>query len=157
MHGHTDFGLTTLLFSVPISCLQIWGRDEKYGKVHGGSSPRQLDNRVTERCPRDSRRVTRGHGRTESAGFNWYRPDWNDITRVPTCLHPFMDEIEEFANYLTTSGRDGKVHGGSSPRQLDNRVTERCPRDSRRVTRISPVCPHASTPLWMRSKSSPTI
>lgn len=29
MHGHTDFGLTTLLFSVPISCLQIWGRDEK--------------------------------------------------------------------------------------------------------------------------------
>lgn len=30
MHGHTDFGLTTLLFSVPISCLQIWGRDEKW-------------------------------------------------------------------------------------------------------------------------------
>ncbi|KAJ6185606.1 hypothetical protein N7519_006907 [Penicillium mononematosum] len=35
--------------------------------------------------------------------FNWYKPDWNDITRVPTCLHPFMDEIEEFANYLTKS------------------------------------------------------
>ncbi|KAL4908303.1 hypothetical protein BDW74DRAFT_174993 [Aspergillus multicolor] len=30
MHGHTDFGLTTLLFSVPISCLQIWGHDEKW-------------------------------------------------------------------------------------------------------------------------------
>jgi isopenicillin N synthase-like dioxygenase len=30
MHGHTDFGLTTLLFSVPISCLQIWGKDEKW-------------------------------------------------------------------------------------------------------------------------------
>ncbi|KAH7139574.1 hypothetical protein B0J11DRAFT_421674 [Dendryphion nanum] len=30
MHGHTDFGLTTQLFSVPISCLQIWGRDEKW-------------------------------------------------------------------------------------------------------------------------------
>lgn len=30
MHGHTDFGLTTLLFSVPISCLQIWGRDEEW-------------------------------------------------------------------------------------------------------------------------------
>ncbi|KAJ5975397.1 hypothetical protein N7481_009104 [Penicillium waksmanii] len=30
MHGHTDFGLTTQLFSVPISCLQIWGRDEQW-------------------------------------------------------------------------------------------------------------------------------
>ncbi|KAG9592356.1 Clavaminate synthase-like protein, partial [Aureobasidium melanogenum] len=30
MHGHTDFGLTTLLFSVPISCLQIWGKDEQW-------------------------------------------------------------------------------------------------------------------------------
>jgi isopenicillin N synthase-like dioxygenase len=30
MHGHTDFGLTTLLFSVPISCLQVWGRDEQW-------------------------------------------------------------------------------------------------------------------------------
>jgi isopenicillin N synthase-like dioxygenase len=28
MHGHTDFGLTTLLFSVPISCLQIWKDDQ---------------------------------------------------------------------------------------------------------------------------------
>jgi isopenicillin N synthase-like dioxygenase len=35
--------------------------------------------------------------------FNWYKPDWQDINRVPTCLHPFMDEIEEFANYLTKS------------------------------------------------------
>jgi len=33
MHGHTDFGLTTLLFSVPISCLQIWGRDEQWHYV----------------------------------------------------------------------------------------------------------------------------
>lgn len=33
MHGHTDFGMTTLLFSVPISCLQIWGRDEKWWYV----------------------------------------------------------------------------------------------------------------------------
>ncbi len=30
-------------------------------------------------------------------------PDWNDITRVPSCLHPFMDEIEAFCNYLTQS------------------------------------------------------
>lgn len=30
MHGHTDFGLTTQLFSVPISCLQIWGDDEEW-------------------------------------------------------------------------------------------------------------------------------
>ncbi|KAL5363297.1 Clavaminate synthase-like protein [Aspergillus floccosus] len=33
MHDHTDFGLTTLLFSVPISCLQIWGRDEQWHYV----------------------------------------------------------------------------------------------------------------------------
>ncbi|KAE8168337.1 hypothetical protein BDV40DRAFT_294879 [Aspergillus tamarii] len=35
--------------------------------------------------------------------FNWYKPDWEDINRVPTCLHPFMDEIEAFSNYLTKS------------------------------------------------------
>ncbi|OWZ28083.1 hypothetical protein C356_06520 [Cryptococcus neoformans c45] len=33
MNGHTDYGTTTLLFSVPISCLQIWGRDEKWRYV----------------------------------------------------------------------------------------------------------------------------
>lgn len=35
--------------------------------------------------------------------FNWYKPDWEDINRVPKCLHPFMDEIEAFSNYLTKS------------------------------------------------------
>ncbi|WWC64280.1 uncharacterized protein I303_106890 [Kwoniella dejecticola CBS 10117] len=30
MHGHTDFGMTTLLFSVPVSCLQIWTRNEEW-------------------------------------------------------------------------------------------------------------------------------
>ncbi|KAM5341947.1 hypothetical protein ACJ41O_014978 [Fusarium nematophilum] len=36
--------------------------------------------------------------------FNWYKKDWEDAAnRVPTCLHPFMDEIEAFANYLTKS------------------------------------------------------
>lgn len=36
--------------------------------------------------------------------FNWYKPDWEDVeNRVPKCLHPFMDEIEEFCNYLTKS------------------------------------------------------
>ena len=35
--------------------------------------------------------------------FNWYKPDWEDINRVPRCLHPFMDEIEAFSNYLTKS------------------------------------------------------
>ncbi|KOC18733.1 gibberellin 3-beta hydroxylase [Aspergillus flavus AF70] len=35
--------------------------------------------------------------------FNWYKPEWEDINRVPTCLHPFMDEIEAFSNYLTKS------------------------------------------------------
>ncbi|KAK5132630.1 hypothetical protein LTR08_008752 [Meristemomyces frigidus] len=35
--------------------------------------------------------------------FNWYMPDWEDLARVPKCLHPFMDEIEAFCNYLTKS------------------------------------------------------
>lgn len=35
--------------------------------------------------------------------FNWYKDDWEDINRVPTCIHPFMDEIEAFCNYLTKS------------------------------------------------------
>ncbi|PWN52095.1 putative gibberellin 3-beta hydroxylase [Violaceomyces palustris] len=35
--------------------------------------------------------------------FNWYSREWNDIDRVPKCLHPFMDEIEAFCNYLTGS------------------------------------------------------
>jgi isopenicillin N synthase-like dioxygenase len=35
--------------------------------------------------------------------FNWYKPDWEDINRTPKCLHPFMDEIEAFCNYLTKS------------------------------------------------------
>lgn len=36
--------------------------------------------------------------------FNWYKPDWEDTeNRVPTCLHPFMDEIEAFCRYLSES------------------------------------------------------
>lgn len=35
--------------------------------------------------------------------FNWYNREWQDINRIPKCLHPFMDEIEEFCNYLTKS------------------------------------------------------
>lgn len=31
--SHTDFGLTTLLFSVPVSCLQIWGDDQQWRYV----------------------------------------------------------------------------------------------------------------------------
>ncbi|GFZ45468.1 hypothetical protein JCM24511_03194 [Saitozyma sp. JCM 24511] len=33
MHGHCDFGMLTLLFSVPVSSLQIWGTDEKWRYV----------------------------------------------------------------------------------------------------------------------------
>ncbi|WVQ64258.1 uncharacterized protein L199_002420 [Kwoniella botswanensis] len=33
MQGHTDYGTTTLLFSVPISCLQIYGKDEEWHYV----------------------------------------------------------------------------------------------------------------------------
>ncbi|KAL4932152.1 uncharacterized protein BDV17DRAFT_279814 [Aspergillus undulatus] len=35
--------------------------------------------------------------------FNWYNREWNDMSRIPSCLHPFMDEIESFCNYLTKS------------------------------------------------------
>ncbi|KAJ5256931.1 hypothetical protein N7478_013035 [Penicillium angulare] len=35
--------------------------------------------------------------------FNWYKPDWEDINRIPSCLHPFMDEIRSFCDYLTGS------------------------------------------------------
>lgn len=35
--------------------------------------------------------------------FNWYSREWQDINRIPSCLHPFMDEIESFCNYLTQS------------------------------------------------------
>ncbi|CAG9988866.1 unnamed protein product [Clonostachys byssicola] len=36
--------------------------------------------------------------------FNWYKSDWDNLSeRVPTCLLPFMDEIEAFCNYLTKS------------------------------------------------------
>ena len=30
--------------------------------------------------------------------FNWYNREWQDINRIPSCLHPFMDEIEAFCN-----------------------------------------------------------
>ncbi|WRT70963.1 uncharacterized protein IL334_007962 [Kwoniella shivajii] len=33
MHGHCDFGMLTLLFSVPVSSLQIWGADERWRYV----------------------------------------------------------------------------------------------------------------------------
>ncbi|RSH82334.1 uncharacterized protein EHS24_007301 [Apiotrichum porosum] len=35
--------------------------------------------------------------------FNWYTREWNNLQYVPTCLHPFMDEITAFADYLTGS------------------------------------------------------
>jgi isopenicillin N synthase-like dioxygenase len=39
MYGHTDYGTTTLLFSVPITALQIWSKDNKwrYVKYNPGS------------------------------------------------------------------------------------------------------------------------
>ncbi|OCF53966.1 hypothetical protein L486_08541 [Kwoniella mangroviensis CBS 10435] len=40
MNGHHDYGTTTLLFSVPISCLQIYGNDEKWRYV--GYNPGSL-------------------------------------------------------------------------------------------------------------------
>lgn len=39
MYGHTDYGTTTLLFSVPITALQIWSKDNrwKYVKYNPGA------------------------------------------------------------------------------------------------------------------------
>ena len=33
MYGHTDYGTTTLLFSVPVTALHIWSRDQKWQPV----------------------------------------------------------------------------------------------------------------------------
>lgn len=33
MYGHTDYGITTLLFSVPVTALHIWTRQEKWQPV----------------------------------------------------------------------------------------------------------------------------
>ena len=49
-------------------------------------------------------------GWTEDAGmfdgiehFNFYREEYERPERVPECIRPFMDEIEAFSSYLTTS------------------------------------------------------
>ena len=33
MYGHTDYGTTTLLFSVPVTCLHIWSKQNKWQPV----------------------------------------------------------------------------------------------------------------------------
>ncbi|KUJ14690.1 Clavaminate synthase-like protein [Mollisia scopiformis] len=35
--------------------------------------------------------------------FNFYSPEFEDIERVPNCIHPFMDEITAFCDYLMKS------------------------------------------------------
>lgn len=30
--------------------------------------------------------------------FNWYPREWENLSFIPSCLHPFMDEIEAFCN-----------------------------------------------------------
>jgi isopenicillin N synthase-like dioxygenase len=33
MYGHTDYGITTLLFSVPVTALHIWTRQDRWQAV----------------------------------------------------------------------------------------------------------------------------
>lgn len=33
--------------------------------------------------------------------FNFYRPEFADINRTPTCIHPFFDEITAFCEVST--------------------------------------------------------
>jgi hypothetical protein len=40
--------------------------------------------------------------------FNWYNREWRDINRIPSCLHPFMDEIEAFCN-VSPLGPAGEI------------------------------------------------
>lgn len=49
---HTDFGTTTLLFSVPITCLQIWGRDQvwRYVKYNPGSLVVNIGDTLERMC-----------------------------------------------------------------------------------------------------------
>ncbi|KAL7421071.1 hypothetical protein Q5752_003955 [Cryptotrichosporon argae] len=35
--------------------------------------------------------------------FNFYKPEFDDIDRVPTCVHQYFDEITAFCNYMTYS------------------------------------------------------
>ena len=73
MHGHTDFGLTTLLFSVPISCLQIWGHDEAWhyvpykagalGKSRSWPATCFIDQADRPCCPRCRRSSSGQHWR----------------------------------------------------------------------------------------------
>ena len=35
--------------------------------------------------------------------FNFYDEEFKSLDKVPTCIHPFMDEITAFAEYLTRS------------------------------------------------------
>jgi isopenicillin N synthase-like dioxygenase len=64
------------------------------GKQHAHLTPVTFINAVLQRA----RGVSDGIEQ-----FNWYKPDWEDINRVPNCLHPLMDEVEAFCNYLTES------------------------------------------------------
>jgi len=55
MFGHTDFGTTTLLFSVPVTCLQIFSRDDKWRYVK--YSPGALVVNIGDTLERERRSV----------------------------------------------------------------------------------------------------
>lgn len=36
--------------------------------------------------------------------FNWYPREWKDPSFIPSCVQPFMDEIEAFCNVSPSLG-----------------------------------------------------
>lgn len=67
--------------------------------------------------------------------FNWYAREWENHNFVPTCLHPFMDEIQAFCD-VSEVGSRGTFPGGL-------------------FQRLSTCAPHSTSRLPSTADSSP--
>lgn len=83
MFGHTDFGTTTLLFSVPVTCLQIFSRDDKWRYVK--YSPGALVVNIGDTLERGSlgKQIVVVADRQSFRGVTSVLPDTGSITLRP--------------------------------------------------------------------------